>query len=278
MKSSLLPSINPLTETKQIIEFIQESLTKANFSRIVIAISGGIDSATSLYLATKSIRPQNVFPIMLPYSNLSKESIKYAETLLKKSLIPSENIELIDITKPVEDIKSTLKLASPKEPAFSIRTGNIMARLRMIALFDRAKKHNALVLGTENKSEHLLGYFTRFGDSASDIEPIQHLYKSQIYQLAQFLDVPHSIIIRAPTAGLWERQTDEGEFGFTYELADQILYGSFNLKLTPAQLVARGFKKRDIQKILSRVSSNAFKHYLPFVYPSYAGLSRFNRD
>src|SRR6185437_16551779 len=122
-----------------------------------------------------------------------------------------------------------------------IRIGNIAARMRMIILFDLAKKHKALVCGTENKSENLLGYFTRFGDQASDIEPIEHLYKTQIIQLAKHLGLPEDVITQAPSAGLWKGQTDEGQFGFTYEEADIVLYLFLEKNVSIGEIEKRGY-------------------------------------
>lgn len=137
-----------------------------------------------------------------------------------------------------------------------------MARARMVILYDLAKKHQALVCGTENKSEFRLGYFTRFGDEASDFEPIQHLYKTQVYQLAKYLNIPKNIILQVPTAGLWEGQTDEGEFGFSYKEADIVLYLYFDKGKAISQIITKGFP--NAQKIIDRAKANSFKHHLPY--------------
>src|SRR6185437_1909750 len=143
-----------------------------------------------------------------------------------------------------------------------IRIGNIAARMRMIILFDLAKKHKALVCGTGNKSENLLGYFTRFGDQASDIEPIEHLYKTQVYQLALYLKLPEEIIQQEPSAGLWKGQIDEGQFGFTYEEADQVLYLYFEKNLPIEKIEELGLS--NAQKILDWHVQNRFKHETPY--------------
>ncbi|MBI2190192.1 MAG: NAD(+) synthase, partial [Candidatus Levybacteria bacterium] len=134
---------------------------------------------------------------------------------------------ILSIKSIVDKLAKTLGVQPLKD---SIRLGNIMARVRMILLYDLAKKHQALVCGTENRSEYHLGYFTRFGDEASDFEPIRHLYKTQVYQLASYLGVPKTVIDKKPTAGLWAEQTDEGEFGFSYKEADPVLYLYFDKK------------------------------------------------
>ncbi|MBI3560071.1 NAD(+) synthase, partial [Candidatus Gottesmanbacteria bacterium] len=140
-----------------------------------------------------------------------------------------------------------------------------MARVRMILLFDQAKKRNALVVGTENKTEHLLGYFTRFGDEASDIEPLRNLYKSQVYELARQLNLPENIVSKAPTAGLWEGQTDEGEFGFTYKEADEILAIIVDEKKSIDEVVRKGYDQATVEKVVKRMKENNFKHHLPIV-------------
>lgn len=144
-----------------------------------------------------------------------------------------------------------------------VRLGNVMARVRMMVLYDLAKKLNAIVCGTENKSEYYLGYFTRFGDAASDFEPIAHLYKTQVYQLAKYLGVPKEFIDKTPTAGLWPGQTDEGEFGFTYKEADAVLQLYFDKKLNLAEIKKRGFK--NAEKIIARVLKNEYKHQTPYL-------------
>ena len=137
-----------------------------------------------------------------------------------------------------------------------------MARVRMIILFDLAKQIGGLVCGTENKSEKLLGYFTRFGDAASDLEPISHLYKTQVYQLAKYLKIPGQIINQSPTAGLWDGQTDEGEFGFTYREADQVLHLYFDQKKSLNEIKKLGFKNTD--KIIKRLLNYQFKLKTPY--------------
>jgi NAD+ synthase len=164
----------------------------------------------------------------------------------------------IDIKKAVDDI------CWNEMGMDNIRKGNIMARVRMIYVFDQAKKRNALVVGTENKSEHLLGYFTRFGDEASDVEPIAHLYKTQVIELATHLPIPQSILMKPPSAGLWPEQTDEGEFGFSYKDADQVLALFFDEKKSVDEVVALGFDRELIKKIQARVSQNSFKHMTPY--------------
>ncbi|MBI3070280.1 MAG: NAD(+) synthase, partial [Candidatus Levybacteria bacterium] len=209
----ILPAINPEKEKKQIVQFIKQTLQKEGFQNVVIGVSGGVDSTTSLYLLKEAIPLKNIFPVHLYYFNPDLEF--------------EENAYHLSIKSIVDKLAKTLGVQPLKD---SIRLGNIMARVRMILLYDLAKKHQALVCGTENRSEYHLGYFTRFGDEASDFEPIRHLYKTQVYQLASYLGVPKTVIDKKPTAGLWAEQTDEGEFGFSYKEADPVLYLYFDKK------------------------------------------------
>ncbi|MDE2588080.1 MAG: NAD+ synthase, partial [Patescibacteria group bacterium] len=209
--------INYPEEVEKISEWIKNTVKSSGFSKIVIAVSGGIDSAVSTALCVKAIGPENVFCVLLPYGKLSGEHTKDAKDILKSFQIPLENIKEINIQEAVDSIIKNISDVN------EIRKGNIMARVRMIYIFDSAKKLNAIVCGTENKTEHYLGYFTRFGDEASDLEPIKKFYKTQIWEFGKILNVPEKIIAKAPTAGLWEEQTDEGELGFTYKEADKIL-------------------------------------------------------
>ena len=256
-------TIDPQEESKRIEEFIRTTVRSRGFKRIIIACSGGVDSTTALYLAVGAIGKKNIFSLLLPYKTLHPHQLDDAKKAVKTVGIPSSQIEMIDIAPMVDAFAKNLSLKKKKD---HLRLGNIMARTRMIVLYDRAKKHKALVLGTENKSESLLGYFTRFGDEASDIEPIRHLYKTQVYQLAEYLGVPEAILKKTPTAGLWPGQTDEGQFGFSYALADKILYGLYDKKKSIEQVVKEGFKRQDIQKVKDWINTNHFKHQLPIVY------------
>ena len=280
-------SINPKKEEQKITSFIRKVFKQTGFKKLIIGLSGGIDSTTSLYLIRKSLPPENIIVAHLYYFKPQISNIQHICSTLK---IPAQNQYIISIKMPVYELKKLLSIYSSSDPDVTsgesrssrsrqtrqprstwqartitinnIRLGNIMARVRMIILFDLAKKHNALVCGTENKSEHLLGYFTRFGDAASDIEPIQHLYKTQVYQLAKYLNVPPEIINAKPSAGLWTDQTDEGEFGFSYQEADPVLYLYFEKKQTVEEIKKLGCKKA--QKIIDFALQNSFKHEVPY--------------
>jgi len=220
-----------MAETEKIITFIKNIFQKEGFKKAVVAVSGGIDSSVVLVLTVRALGVENVYTLQLPYKN---QSIENSDLIIDLAKIPLKNRVKINIGKIVDrfGVKDRVRL------------GNIMARVRMIDTFDQAKKLNALVVGTENKSEKLLGYYTRFGDEAADIEPIIHLYKTQVCQLAGELKIPEKIINQVPTAGLWMGQTDEGDLGFTYKEADQALAGKKKNTKVEQRLRQVDFKKR----------------------------------
>lgn len=260
--------------------FVKNTVTSAGFSRVVVAVSGGVDSATAATLAVAALGPGNVFALSLPYQDWHTESELRTRRLLNQLQIPKLHIREMDIAPMVEAFVRAVDLRNQSahgpfgDDPTDLRLGNIMARVRMIALFDHAKYLSALVLGTENKSEHYLGYFTRFGDEASDLEPLRNLYKTEVYQLAEHLGVPKEICDAAPTAGLWQGQTDEGQFGFTYKTADEILYGLHDAGLAPQDLIQRGVDANEIEQVQSWAARMAFKHDLPRLAPEPVQLNQ----
>ncbi len=241
-------------EVDKIIQFIKGVLKKQKFTNVVVAASGGIDSTCALYLLAKAIPKDHIFVFHLPYIHSEFAMLKKISISLG---IPVKNIIETSIKSIVDQVIHT------RSDLDRVRLGNIMARVRMIILYDLAKKHQALVCGTENKSEYYLGYFTRFGDAAADFEPIAHLYKTQIYQLAKYLGVPKEIIGKTPSAGLWQGQTDEGEFGFTYQEADIVLHLYFEKKISLEEIKKQGYK--NAEKIINRALSNQYKHQAPYL-------------
>jgi len=238
--------IDPKIEKEKIINFLKKTLSEQKIDKIVLGLSGGIDSTTVLYILKELIAEKNIYVVQMDYY------------LRQKVSLPIKNINIIfsPIKKIVDITAEKLQITDP------VRFGNIMARTRMMILFDLAKKLNALVSGTENKSERLLGYFTRFGDAASDIEPISHLYKTQVYQLAKYLGIPKETINQPPSAGLWDGQTDEDEFGFSYLEADQVLHLYFDEKIPLEEIAKQGFK--NAEKIIARSLNNQFKLKTPY--------------
>jgi len=256
MNSNLL-TINPQKEKEKIVSFLKETFENQKIQKAVIGISGGIDSAVSFSLLKETLKPED---IIIAHMYYFESKFGDMEKIVKQAHIPDENIHHISIK---ESIDAMIKLQQIEENETNkVRIGNIAARMRMIVLYDLAKKYKALVCGTENKSENLLGYFTRFGDQASDIEPIEHLYKTQVYQLAKHLGLPDEIINQQPSAGLWQGQTDEGQFGFTYEEADQVLFLHFEKQLSSEKIEKQGFS--NVSKIISWHKQNLFKHQTPY--------------
>lgn len=250
--------INTKQTKQQLISFLKKIFTKQKIEQAVIGLSGGIDSTTSFFLLKEVLPAKNIHVMHLYYF---KPVFSDIEKEVRNAGIPVSNIHLLSIKKTVDAIAKLNHLTTSE--ADKVRLGNISARVRMIVLFDLAKKVNGLVVGTENKTENLLSYFTRFGDQASDIEPIAHLYKTQVLALAKELGVPEVLINQKPTAGLWKGQTDEGQFGFTYKEADQVLYLHLEKKVSIAQLKKQGFK--NAEKILEWRKNNLFKHNVPYV-------------
>jgi len=242
---------------EKIIEFIESTWAKQSMQYAVIAVSGGVDSAVSLSLLARSLPKENIFPVLLPYG---RQNMEDAKTICVWNSIPQQNWVEINIKKVVDTICSQNKIPIRDR----VRRGNVMARVRMIFVYDLAKAKNALVCGTENKSEHFLGYFTRFGDAASDVEPISTLYKTQVRELARELGIPQQILTKHPSAGLWHDQTDEEDLGFTYEQADQVLVELIDKKKKGDSIVIEGISPKVVQQIATRVQSNRFKHEVPY--------------
>lgn len=286
-----LLSLNPKKETKKIVSFLKQIQKKTKKEKVVLGLSGGIDSATTLTILTKTYKKKNIFIVYLPYQmpffKIFDKTFQKIKKLLNQLKISEKNFFIIPLKNPADklfDIAKTIdkkgldKIICDIKECFTcpntdytnkVRAGNILARLRMIILFDIAKKLDALVCGTENKSENLLGYYTRFGDAASDIEPISHLYKTEVFQLAKYLKVPKEIIEAQPTAGLWENQTDEGEFGFSYKEADLLLYQLFDLKKPLKKIDKKAFP--NLKKIISFIKKNQFKKQVPYLITKKAG-------
>lgn len=236
---------------------INNEFEKAGFKRAVLGLSGGIDSAVVAFLARNALGKENITGVKLPYAKSSKASLDDANKVLKVTEINSMQIEITSAVK-------ALKLLVPGETS-ALRLGNIMARVRMTILFDIAQALGGLVLGTSNKTELLLGYGTLHGDLASIINPLGNLYKYQVFDLARYLGVPESLISKSPSADLEEDQTDEGDFGFSYQEADVVLESKFEKKLSDEEVLRLGVSKENLEKILKRVSINEFKRHLPIV-------------
>ena len=247
-------SIDPALVRKILTEFIRSEIIRVGFSRAVVNLSGGVDSAVSFVLAVEALGPQNVLAIRLPYKNSSADSLEHAQMLIDQFGSRSVTIPITEMTDPL--------IAC--EPGMSeIRKGNIMARARMIVAYDQSEAFKGLVVGTGNKTEILLGYTTLYGDSACALNPIGDLYKTQVRQLARELGIPETIIDKPPSADLWVGQTDEGELGFTYEEVDKLLYLLVDQRYRPEECVEAGFREKFVRQVFERIRKNQFKRLPP---------------
>ncbi|WP_339015514.1 NAD+ synthase [Fusobacterium animalis] len=240
----------------ELVEFLRENFKKAGFSKAVLGLSGGIDSALVAYLLRDALGKENVLAIMMPYKSSNPDSLNHAKLVIEDLKINSKTIEITDM------IDAYFK--NEKE-ATSLRMGNKMARERMSILFDYSSKENALVVGTSNKTEIYLGYSTQFGDSACALNPIGDLYKTNIWDLSRYLKIPNELIEKKPSADLWEGQTDEQEMGLTYKEADQVLYRMLEENKTVEEVLAEGFNKDLVDNIVRRMNRNEYKRRMPLI-------------
>ena len=240
----------------ELVEFLRENFKKAGFSKAVLGLSGGIDSALVAYLLRDALGKENVLAIMMPYKSSNPDSLNHAKLVVEDLKINSKTIEITDM------IDAYFK--NEKE-ATSLRMGNKMARERMSILFDYSSKENALVVGTSNKTEIYLGYSTQFGDSACALNPIGDLYKTNIWDLSRYLKIPNELIEKKPSADLWEGQTDEQEMGLTYKEADQVMYRLLEENKTVEEVLAEGFNKDLVDNIVRRMNRSEYKRRMPLI-------------
>jgi NAD+ synthase len=246
------------TEVTELVltRFLQNEITKTGFSRAVLGLSGGIDSALSCYLAAKALGSDNVLALRLPYATSSAESLEHANLVIEALGIHSETI---DITPMVDGLVAQSPDMTPH------RKGNVMARARMTAIYDRSMAWQGLVVGTSNKTELLLGYGTIFGDLASAVNPIGDLYKTQVRQLARAMGVPEVIVNKAPSADLIPGQTDEDDLGFTYDAVDRLLYLLVDERFSAAEVVEAGFDPQMVKRVIQLVQRAQYKRTLPVI-------------
>src|ERR1039457_1152119 len=233
-------SVNVSLLRRILVDFVREEVGKVGINKAVLGLSGGIDSALVAYLAAEALGPENVHAFTMPYRSSNPESEAHARLVAGELGI---NFQVIEIT-PMVDVYFNLY-----PDADNMRRGNKMARERMTILYDQSGACGALVLGTSNKTELLLGYGTLFGDMASALNPIGDIYKSQVWQLSEAVGVPQAIIDKKPSADLWAGQTDEQELGFTYREVDELLYRMVDLRCSRDELIADGFAPGFIDKV-----------------------------
>ncbi|MFA6467342.1 MAG: NAD+ synthase [Bacteroidota bacterium] len=239
-----------------LVHFIKDELNNAGFSKAVIGLSGGIDSAVATFLAAEALGAKNVYTVMMPYITSSPESLSDAELIVQQLGVKTERVE---ITAMVEPLFAVQRISD------NLRKGNIMARQRMIVLYDVSQREKGLVIGTSNKTESMLGYGTLHGDMACAVNPLGDLYKTHVWDLAAELGVPDRIIKKKPTADLWQGQTDEGELGFSYREVDKLLYFMVDDRRTDAELEKLGFASSFISAVRKKISINQFKRRPPII-------------
>ncbi|QQE81356.1 NAD+ synthase [Alicyclobacillus sp. SO9] len=253
--------VNPELTTRVLTAFIRDEVEKAGFRKVILGLSGGIDSALVAYLAVRALGKDNVHAVLLPYKTSSPSSLADAQAVVDDLAV---HHLVVPITTPVDAYFETLDRLLGEE-AVPLRRGNRMARERMSTLFDLSAYYGALVLGTSNKTELLLGYGTQFGDMASALNPIGDLYKHQVRQISEFVGVPDSILKKAPSADLWESQTDEGELGFGYDEADEILVQLVDLRKDARKLVDEGYDAALVELLTTRIRRNQYKRQPPVI-------------
>lgn len=234
--------------------FIREELAKAGYARGILGLSGGIDSSVCAALAARALGPENVTGVLMPYGETCPQDAKDAQDLARLLKIRTREIDIA----PMVDAYFA---AQPTDDR-NLR-GNKMARERMSVLYDQSAREKALILGTSNKTELLIGYGTIHGDLACAVNPMGDLYKTQVRQLAEHLGLPGAIRNKVPTAGLWPGQTDEGEIGITYEELDRILHAIVDLRLTVEEVLGQGFAPDKVRRITGLIKNSEFKRRMP---------------
>jgi NAD+ synthase len=244
-------------ETVRILEdFLKSEMARTGRNGLVAGLSGGIDSAVAVHLAARAVGADSVVGVLMPYRTSSADSVADAEKVVEALGIRAETV---DISGVVDGCVEALGDIGPR------RMGNVMARARMIVLFDRSEEHRALVLGTSNKSELLLGYGTLHGDLAAAINPLGDLYKTQVRRLAAWLDVPESIRCKPPSADLWPDQSDEKELGFSYGEVDGLLSLLVDSRVSRETAIASGFDESLVDRVTRMIVRSQFKRRLPLI-------------
>ncbi len=252
-----LPMLDNERTRDIIIRELRSFFDEAGLDRAVLGLSGGVDSSTTLMLVKEAIGPENTYVYLLPSRTTSQESIANALRMVKVAGIPEDNYRIINIEPILKTFTSALGITD------RVVRGNTAARTRMTILYAEAKRLGAAVIGTGDRSEWLIGYFTKYGDGAADIFPIMDIYKTQLRRFAEYLGVPPEIAYRPSTPELWEGQTAEGELGLSYETIDDILYLIFDEGLSREEVVEKGFNERDVDLVLELHRRSEHKRRMP---------------
>jgi len=248
--------LNADVTRKVLIAFLRSEIKRFGFQRAVLGLSGGVDSSLSCILAAEALGAENVLAVLMPYRTSARETTEHAAQV---ALMTGVRTETMDITTMVEPY--LLKHRDMSD----VRRGNVMARTRMVVLYDHSAVWNGLVVGTSNKTELLLGYGTLCGDMSSAVNPLGDLYKTQVRQMARAVGIPEAIVQKAPSADLWAGQTDEGELGFSYAEVDKLLYLLVDERFTADEAIAEGFDARFVATVTQRLAAFQFKRMPPII-------------
>ena len=249
-----------------VVEFVKTQMLKAGRKKAVFGLSGGLDSVVLAFVLTEALGSDNVLAAVLPYHTTCSKSLQDAKNV--RDILGLQCVTM-DITPMVNECQRTLLAATGKEPD-NVRLGNIMARQRMMLLYDLSAAIGGLVIGTSNKTELLLGYGTLHGDLAFAFDPLGDLYKTQVRSYARYLGVPENIVVKPPSADFWVGQTDEADLGFTYDDLDKLLYLMVDGRRSKQELLKIGFDRGFIDAVKARVRRNKFKAKMPVI----AGLQK----
>jgi NAD+ synthase len=249
------PTLEINTELARTIltDWIRTEIARAGFERAVVGVSGGVDSSLACALAAEALGPDKVLAVRMPYTTSSTDSMEHAEMVIR-------SLGVQEITVPITEMVEPLFGRFPE--ADPIRRGNIMARARMIVLYDQSAAFGGLVVGTGNKTEILLGYTTLYGDAACALNPLGDLYKTQVRQLARAIGIPEVIIDKPPSADLWVGQTDEGELGFTYAEVDRLLLLLVDGRYSIDDCISAGFDRGFVENVSERIRKTQYKRIL----------------
>lgn len=257
-----LPIIDAAQATRVIVNFIRAQLEQTGFRRLVVGLSGGVDSATVAYLCARAVAPENLLAVRMPYRTSSDASETDALRVVEALGCRTERVDITAMVDPMLSVIDTPD-APVSSDALNVRRGNVMARQRMIVLYDRSAAFDGLVAGTSNKTEVLLGYSTLWGDMAAAFSPIGDLYKTQLRAVGRHLGVPEEILSKPPSADLWPGQTDEAELGATYDSLDRALYALVDRRWTVERCVAAGLDRRLVEWVARRVTQMEYKRQMP---------------
>lgn len=257
------PSLHVGLATQVLVGFLREETLRTGTSRAVLGLSGGVDSALVVELAARALGPENVLALAMPFRSSAPASLELARLSAEHAGV---RLEFADVSAAADAIFAAAgDLPAGQDRAARLRRGNVLARLRMITLYDRSAREQALVLGTTNKTELLLGYGTLHGDMASALNPLGDLYKCQVFALSRHLGVPEAILARPPSADLWEGQTDEQELGATYDALDALLHRMVDRRTSRERLLELGFAADFVDATAERVRRSQFKRRPPII-------------